>query len=60
MRAFYRAAAGESARPTGREPYPPIASLQRTNYFTSCAKMTMRPAMDTAQAAVRSQMIPAT
>src|SRR6266849_5156164 len=58
MRAFYRAAVGESARPTG--PRAPIAYLQRTNYFTSCAKMTMRPAMDTNQAKVRSQMIPAT
>src|SRR2546423_14950252 len=41
-------------------PRAPIAYLERTNYFTTCAKITMRPAMDTAQAAVRSQMIPAT
>jgi hypothetical protein len=57
MRAFYRAAVDESARPTGRVPQSLAYS---DNYFTSCAKMTMRPAMETAQAAVRSQMIPAT
>ncbi len=57
MRAFYRAAVDESA---ADGPRAPIAYLQRTNYFTSCAKMTMRPAMETAQAAVRSQMMPAT
>lgn len=57
MRAFYRAAVDESARPTGRAP---LSLAYSDNYFTSCAKMTIRPAMETAQAAVRSQMIPAT
>src|SRR6266853_1325564 len=52
--------ARRSAKARGRRPRAPIAYLQRTNYFTSCAKMTMRPAMDTNQAKVRSQMIPAT
>src|SRR6266852_3946007 len=52
--------ARRAAKARGRRPRAPIPYILRTNYFTSCAKMTMRPAMDTNQAKVRSQMIPAT